>query len=114
MRLGRSAMNKVWRDLQKARETYRYRRYFQSQMSPRQLGDLLIGTTYIQGNAKRRAGRQRIGKFRLWQIRSGLASALRGRGHDVPAALVAEHVPYPFRFGRLFVWQRALTDASAR
>ena len=112
MRLSRSTMNKVWRDLQKARETYRYRTYFWSQMPPDEVGKLLIGASWIQGNAKRRGVRRPTSKFRPWSVRSRLASALRKLGHDVPTELAREHLPYPFRFGTHFKWQRALTGAA--
>jgi hypothetical protein len=112
MRLSRNAMNKVWRDLQKARETYRYRTYFWSQMPPEEVGKLLIGASWSQGNAKRRGARRPISKYRLWSVRSRLVSALRQLGHDVPNELALEHIPYPFRFGTHFKWQRALTAAA--
>lgn len=106
-------MNKLWRDLQKAQETYRYRTYFWCRMSADELGKLLIGASWNQGNAKRRGARRPAGKYRLWSIRSRFVSALRKLGHDVPTELAREHVPYPFRFGTHFRWQRSLSGVTA-
>lgn len=112
MRRPRGALNKLWRDLQRARETYRYRTYFWSRFPPQQIARLLIGNTYVQGNAKRRGARARISKFFLWSVRGRQVSALRALGHDVPTELAHEHVRYPFRFGTLFKWAARLDVGS--
>ena len=115
MRPTRSALNKTLRDLQKARETYRYRTYFWSQTSPGEIGSLLIGASWIQGNAKRRRGKQvPMTKNRLWSIRQRLASGLQRHGLAVLPELAQEYVPYPFRFGALFQWQRALKSPNCK